>query len=223
MRASHPTFRKPTLLLLLCAACGTETGNPEGMVVLAYDATSSDLARASFEAGSRAQVDGVWLRLEQTTVAVCDDDDQRFPGIGLGDHAGPEPAFQTLDGLPDAPACGLSIAAAPADGAGDPEGVDGAAAAVLGRLGDGRPFVVRWDEPVDLGVALDAQPLPVDGGWLLTFDVATWLDVDALEADPADSITLTGDPARLTDGLGLVEDLDGDGLIDAGEGRLDAP
>ena len=205
----------------LLAACGTETGNPEGLVEVGYNArsTSPDVAIA---ADGRARVDAAWLRLETTRIDLCDADPVTVDGIGLGDHSGPDPAWQQLR-APLVDACGLGVVAADGDPAIDPDGVDGAAIAVIGALADGRELVVRWRGEVDLDVAFDPEPLDSDASWLLSFDLGVWIDPAALEAAAGDPVIVDGDPAALRAGLTLHEDVGRDGQVDPAYRRIDIP
>jgi len=214
-------------VLVVGGGCGTETGNPEGMSVeLGYNARSSRPDVVGFDEGAEIVVDTVWLRLDAVTLTPCDGPEATFAGLGLADHGGVEAATQVLP-VDSARFCGVSTrAAVAAPGPDEPEVVGGAAIVIEGRRGGGRPFVVAVDEPVDLGVLLDGAPPPSDGRWLLSFDVATWLDPDELGALPDASVEVGGTALwslvdRLADGVSLHLDRDGDGSVDPGEERLD--
>jgi len=212
----------------LWGGCGTETGNPEGMqqVDLAYNARSSQPEQVGFDEGAEIVVDEVWLRLANVSVQPCDRSAVGFDGLGLADHGGVEAAAQRLE-VDDTALCGVSTladVAAEVD-AGEPEVVDGAAVTIVGHRADGQPFVVRVDTPVDLGVELAGERPPSEGRWLLTFDVATWLDAGELLALPDEQLELDGQALssvvdRLADGVQLFVDLDEDGLVDPDEPQV---
>jgi hypothetical protein len=203
--------------LLFASACGTETGNPDEMVDVGFNARSSSADVVLGEDG-RIRVDAVWLRLERTILQPCDAAAINYPGIGLGDHAGVDPAWQSLL-APDRAYCGLGAQAKGSDAPDD--AIGGAAVFVQGRLADGRPFEVSWPEAIELVV--QAEALPTDVPWLVTFDVALWLDIAALEDAPEPIVRLQGDPSRLLEGLALHADDNGSGTVDPDEERLDLP
>jgi hypothetical protein len=218
-------------LWTLLVACGTETGNPE-MIPLTYNATTSAPARVAIGSSDSAdvRVETVWLRLEDVTLTACDDSvSQTAPGLGLADHGGPDAALQTVE-LADTTWCGLSTALRGApDAVDEPVGIAGSAVAISGTV-DGRAFSILSTADVELDLALPDIPRPDDGSWLLGFDVAEWIDVDALRALPGEPIVVDADtePAfleafegRLAAGVHLWADRDGDGQVDDDDERLD--
>ncbi|MEZ4240748.1 MAG: hypothetical protein R3F59_32260 [Myxococcota bacterium] len=217
--------------LLGLAACGTETGNPD-LLALSYNARTTAPAEVSLERDDPGAADAeqVWLRLGPVRLeGDCDSDpvQARYDALGFADHAHPDAAVQAL-AVTAATVCRVetSFDAGPASST----GLDAASVALAGTLSDGRAFEVLLDEAVALSFSLDDEPLPDRGGWLLSFDVATWIDADALLALPGDPVTVTAaDHAdvldalhdRLRDGVALHHDADGDGQVDPGERRLD--
>jgi hypothetical protein len=227
--------RAGLVLLLLGSGCGTETGNPEGATVeLGYNARTSRPEAVGFEPTSRVQVDAVWLRLADAHLEPsCPGESLRFDGIGLADHAGKTAAWQELAPVEgDAVAssyCGVGTwARVIDDGSDDPEEVDGASIALTGWLQDGRPFAVQIHRDIDLGVRVDPGVDPTEASWLMTFDVAAWLDPDELETLEGDVVVLDDrSPVvdriaeRLLDGVQLHQDFDHDGAIDRADVRID--
>jgi len=221
-------------VVLLGTGCGTETGNPEGYAVeLGYNARTSQPEAVGFEPTSRVQVDAVWLRLADAHLeASCPGEPSRFDGIGLADHAGKTAAWQELapsESEAAASYCGVGTwARVVDDGADDPAEVDGASVAITGWLQDGRSFAVQIHRDIDLAVQVDPDVDPTEASWLMTFDLATWLDADALEALSDDAIwvddrTAVGEGIadRMLDGVQLHQDFDHDGAIDRDDVRID--
>jgi len=212
---------KPLMMIgLLLGGCGTETGNPEGMSVeLAYNARSSRPEVVGFDDGAAVVVDTVWLRLDEVTLDGCGAQLETYPGLGMADHAHVEAAAQTLDSS-FATFCGVSTLAAPGATDGEPAHIQGASIVVEGHLDSGEAFVLRIDDAVDLGVALDGQTPPAEGSWLLTFDVAAWLDpADLTVLDDEGVVEVNAVPfrERLADGVSLHVDANGNGQVDPGE------
>ncbi|MEQ1565539.1 MAG: hypothetical protein ABMA64_07875 [Myxococcota bacterium] len=213
-------------------ACGTETGNPEELA-FEYNARSSAPEVIGLRSpGSAARVDSVWLRLGPVELTGdCDDErgERSYVGLGFADHADEQPALQQLL-VPFDTTCSVALSLEPdASATGEPAGVGGAALALQGTLADGRPFLVRSDEPMAWSFPLRDEPVPEAGAWLLSFDVAEWLDEGALAAVPGDELTVsaTENPAlldalldRVAGGLTLHLDDDRDGGIDPGEDLL---
>jgi hypothetical protein len=216
-------------VLLVGVACGTETGNPEELG-LAYDARSSEPDAVGLRTpADAAEVDAVWLRLAEVTLqgdCTGDGSSRVLAGLGFADHADPAPVIQRTE-VPFTELCGLetSFVTGPADPS-EPASVAGSSVALEGVLADGRAFAVVLDEEVPVSLALPDVPLPETGGWLLGFDVATWLDPEALAALPDDPVRVDAAThpdllAALRDriplGVGLYDDLDGDGALDPDE------
>lgn len=210
---------RDALLLASMAACGTETGNPEGLVDVGYNARSSAPDVVGIAVDAPVRVDAAWVRIDRAHVDPCEADAVDVPSIGLGDHSGPEAVWQELT-LPLVPVCGVRLDLTVTDGAGDPAGVDGAAVALQGVLDDARAFTVRWGEARTLSRTLPSVTPEEGDAWLFTFDLATWVDVDAL-AVPGDPVDVAGDPAALEAGLSLHLDVDGDGTVGPDDVRLD--
>ncbi|MEN0068321.1 MAG: hypothetical protein AAGA48_39745 [Myxococcota bacterium] len=219
---------------LALTGCGTETGNPEAEASLLYNARSKVPEVISLEPDSAGtSVSSVWLRLEAVTLSAnCDADDDdafAFDPLGLADHAGKEAVVQDVL-VPNDVYCGLTTALIP--GEDGPGRTAGASVVVEGLLTDGRAFAVVLDDTFDLTLDLDAEAPPEEGGWLLSFDVGTWIE-------PSELIGLQGDPvvvssnenadvlaaisARIADGVQLHHDVNANGLIEAEEPRLDLP
>jgi hypothetical protein len=219
-------------LLLGVGACGTETGNPE-LVVLEYNARSTDPDEVALGDGDGTTVEAVWLRLGPVElVSGCGEGEvaAATDALGFADHADPAPAVQELE-VEAATVCRLETSFDVAGGApsGEPEPVAGTSVALTGVLPDARAFEVLVREPVALTLAIPDEPV-ADASWLLSFDVATWIDADALVALPGDPVTASVDQNvevwqavidRLQSGVQLHEDTDGDGQVDEGERRLD--
>jgi hypothetical protein len=219
-------------LLVALGACGTETGNPE-LLEFEYNATTTDPARVGLRADAGFSVEAVWLRLADVSFTDCDGVERgTLTGIGLADHGGEEAALQALE-LPDVPYCGIATALFPEpDATDEPERVAGSAISLSGRLSDGRAWFLTVHRGIPLDIALDGASLPEDSAWLLAFDLATWLDPEALDALPGDPLVLTeaSHPAlidafvaRLPAGLLVHEDRNGNGRIDEDEPGLNAP
>lgn len=219
-------------LVLGVGACGTETGNPE-LVVLEYNARSTDPDEVTLGDGDGVAVEAVWLRLGPVRlVSNCGDGEVEAAtdALGFADHADPAPAVQELE-VDAATVCRLEtsfdVEGAPS---GEPQPVAGTSLALTGVLPDARAFEVLVREPVALTLALDDEPVPTDAHWLLSFDVATWIDADALVALSGDPVTASVDDNaevwqavidRLRAGVQLHQDADDDGEVDVGERRLD--
>jgi hypothetical protein len=214
--------------------CGTETGNPDGGVVeLGYNARTSNPDAVGFEPTSRLQVDAVWLRLGDAHLDVgCPGETLRFDGIGLADHAGKTAAWQELvpeEGEGASGYCGVGTWARGLDDpSDDPFQVAGASMSVTGWLQDGRPFTLRVRRDVDLAVEVDPELDPSEASWLMTFDVASWLVPEELEALP-DAVLELDDGGevgrrfvdRIADGVQLHQDFDHDGAVDRDDQRID--
>ena len=224
------------LLLLLAVACGTETGNPE-LLALSYNARSTEPDVVALDdAGSPAEavlVDAVWLRLGYVRLTGdCDGEpvETRYDPLGFADHGHPDAAVQALAVTAET-VCSVETSFDVLDDAtGEPAPVAGTAVGLLGTLPDGRAFEALVRDPVAIALTLDDEPLPDEGSWLVTFDVATWVDADALLALPGDPVVVSDDGnvaaydalvERLVDGVQLHHDADGDGRVDPDERRLD--
>lgn len=215
--------------------CGTETGNPE-LVVLSYNARSS----APDEVALGTQTDtlsvgSVWLRLgEIALTGNCEETPVEVvrAGIGFADHADPAAFVQQLEIRAES-ICTLETSLDPdAAAVGEPPEVAGTAVALVGTLSDGRAFEVLVRETIALSLVLDDEPIPAEGSWLLSFDVATWIDVGALIALDGDPVTVSSDThadvyaalvERFADGVQLHHDADDDGAVDPDERRIDLP
>lgn len=214
------------LLLLIGIGCGTETGNPE--LTVAYNSTTSAPARVSLDAtAGTTSVERLWLRLDAVEFDDCDGAAQAsLDALGFADHAGPEAARQSLE-LPEVRYCQLKTRLFAVDPPSDePTAVAGSSVAVSGTLPDGRAFELVSFTEVPLTLTLDMNSLPDEGAWLITFDLATWLD-------PIDLASLPGDPVRidaatqpalleqflsgLAGGIEVIEDTNDNGHFDAGE------
>ncbi len=217
----------PAAVLASLAACGTETGNPEATVEVEYNARSTDPDLVEL-------VDGVWLRIDVLALSGgCGGPaDAVVPALGWADHSGADAAVQAVD-VPNVPYCTLATSFfADAGATGEAPELQGASVALTGTLDDGRAFRVVLREDVPLELTLDDAEPPDVGAWLLSFDVATWLDLGALEALPGDPVVVDEDTnpalldevrARLADGVQLHHDADRNGRVDPGERRLDLP
>lgn len=205
--------------------CGTETGNPEELTLEWNARTSEPEAVGLRTPGSELTVGSVWLRLGDLTLAGdCGGDrvERTFDGLGFGDHADVEAAEQPLS-VPFSDACELrTTLVADAGGAGEPEGVRGAAAALEGTLADGRGVLAALDADLPLVLRLGDEALPEQGAWLVTFDVAGWVEPADLTTDE-DPVEVGGPGLadRIRASVALHHDVDGDGVLDAGEPRLD--
>ncbi len=235
----YPTPRKSPALAGLIAlsaaisslcACGTETGNPEGLV-FEYNATSSDVARVSTDPDAAVQIQSVWLRLGDVVFEDCDGVEQgRLSGIGFADHSGDEAALQQID-LPDVPYCTLRTELIPDPGAIDePERVRGAAIGITGVLESGADFTIVIDEPIRVDIPIGAADIPEDAPWLMAFDVASWIDTATFDVPQTDGIRIDAETNpgvyadlldRIPAGVQLYEDLSEDGMVDPDEPRLD--
>jgi hypothetical protein len=213
-------------------ACGTETGNPEELD-FEYNARTSAPERIGLRSpGSAAQVDSVWLRLGPVKfTGDCDGQrgERTYAGLGFADHADDEPALQQFL-VPFGSTCALSTTLeADPDATAEPAALGGAALALQGTLVDGRPFLVLSDEPMEWSFPLRDESVPETGAWLLSFDVAEWLDEGALATLPGEALRVTATENaevldalldRVEGGLTLHLDDNSDGHIDAGEDLL---
>jgi hypothetical protein len=211
-------------------ACGTETGNPEGLV-FEYNATSSDAARVSTQPDAEIQIQSVWLRLGDVAFEDCGGVEQgRLTGIGFADHSGEEAALQRIE-LPDVPYCTVRTEFLPDPAAIDePPRVRGAAIGITGVLSNGADFTVVIDERIEVAVPVGAALIPEDIPWLLAFDVATWLDASVFDVPNEDGIRIDAETTpgiyadlldRIPDGVQLYEDISENGLVDPEDPRLD--
>lgn len=217
---------------LAFVGCGTETGNPAGDVSLLYNARSQVPELVSLEPGAdTTSVSAAWLRLDPVELSLdCKGKpDATFDALGLADHAGDD-AFEQLSTIPDGPYCALETTFVVDE---EGEGIAaGASIALEGTLADGRAFEVVVPETVDVSLDIDGAVRPDAGSWLITFDVGTWLDPDALADLPGDpvSVSPTDHAAvydtlleRIAPGVQLHLDVDGNGAVDAEDPRLDLP
>ena len=218
-------------------ACGTETGNPD-LVFLGYNARSTDPATVALgEAdgdGGALGVESVWLRLGPVRLTGdCDGEpvEATYDALGFADHADPAAVVQELEVRTDT-TCRVETSF-DVDGAAtnEPPDVAGTAVALTGTLADGRAFEILVREPIPLVLALADEPAPAEGSWLLSFDVATWIDASALGALDGDPVIVSADENagvygavvdRLQAGVQLHHDTDDDGQVDPDERRLDA-
>jgi hypothetical protein len=218
--------------LVWLAGCGTETGNPD-LLFLSYNAWTSDPEAVSLQPQQAQSVAlSVWLRLGPIRLeGDCQDEPvlSTHDALGFADHAEPGAASQELE-VPTETTCRVETSFEQGQAPGEPEPVAGTSVALLGELADGRAFQVLIREPVPVELQLEDEPVPADGGWLMSFDVATWLDPSALAALPGDPVVVSADDnadvyadvlARLAPGVQLHHDEDGDGEVDPGERRLD--
>lgn len=219
--------------LSFALACGTETGNPDGELTLSYNARTSDPDAVSVrEDGTESRVDEVWLRLADVEFEGCVVEEvETLEGIGFADHGGEEPARQEIS-LTDFEYCGLRTRFVVGAAGGEAPDIAGSAISLRGTLSDGRAFLVRIDEEIEVDLPLQEVPILQSPNWLLSFDVATWIDPSellALEGDPVlvDSTTNTGALAaiesRILAGVQVHADAGGNGQLDPGDLRLDEP
>lgn len=242
------TFRSSWALLLPAlvastAGCsgGTETGNPPFTGALSYTGYSSEPSRVGVRAaGSALSVREAWLDLEGVSLSasgrcgLSSDAALALPGLGVGDHAAGAHVVTSFEAT-SAVFCQVEIpfvrAAAPASG---PAQLPGNSILLLGELADGTPFSVASRlTPV---VALEATAggfslAPERAHLLLAFDFAAWLaDVDFDGAERAGGevridashnlAALHAFEGRLSRGVSLHRDVDGDGVLDAGSAPI---
>lgn len=220
--------------LVACfGGCGTETGNPD-LVFLSYNARSTDPEDVALGEGEGLVVDSVWLRLGPVRLTGdCDGDpvEATYDALGFADHADPAAVVQELEVRTET-TCRLETSF-DVDGlaTNEPPDVAGTAVALTGTLADGRAFEILVREPLALALGLDDEPAPAGGTWLLSFDVATWIDPAALAAVASDPVIVSADENaevytgildRLTAGVQLHHDADADGQVDPDERRLDS-
>lgn len=223
----------PAVALGLMLACGTETGNPDGELILSYNARTSNPDQVAIrEDGTESRVDEVWLRLDDVHLDGCFvEEAEVLPGIGFADHGGADAAQQDI-ALTDLEYCGLRTRFVLGGAGEEDEDIAGSAIALRGSLADGRSFLVRIDQEIELDIALGEVAIVLAPEWLLSFDVAAWIDpaeLDALEGDPivVDAAThaevLQRIQARIVSGVQVHADVDGNGQLDPGDARIDVP
>lgn len=218
-------------LLVCLGGCGGGAIEPD--FVLSYNARTSKSGVILGEQADRFSVSSVWLRLgEVTLTGDCGDApiETTTDALGLVDHVDPAAEVQHLD-VEASTICALDTTlVVDPEATDDPEEVAGAAAALLGTLADGRAFQVLIREEIPLSLVLADEPVPATGNWLLSFDVAAWLDAKALAEPSGFPIIVSSNTnpgiyagilARLIYGVQLHLDADNDGQVDVTERRLD--
>lgn len=212
---------------LILGACGTETGNPE-FLDFEYNATTSEPGRVRLgpsEGG--VSVDTVWLRLADVTFVDCSGVPRgTLAGLGFADHGGDDAALQGIE-LADVAYCGLRTRLfEQPDPQVEPEAIAGASIALSGTLLDGRAFSITSHQTLDIELELASVAPPMEGGWLLAFDVAAWVDEETLGDTLANPVVIDADaqPEILTafedsvrSGIRLHHDLNGNGQVNDGE------
>jgi hypothetical protein len=223
---------------------GTETGNPPFTGSLSYTGFSSEPERVGLrQVGTELTVRQAWLDLDEVTLlagggcGLADGASLTLPGIGVGDHAAgvhvvtrfeaTSAAFCTLD-LP------FVRAAAPSGG---PDELAGNSVLLRGDLADGTAFSIasRQTPVVELeagngGFRLEAEQARI----LLAFDFAAWLaGLDFAAAERLDGVIsvdrernvalLEAFEQRLSGGVSLHRDPDGDGTLEAGSQPIAEP
>jgi hypothetical protein len=218
----------------ILAGIGGCSGKDDPAFVLAYDVrTSAPSTVALGTQPGRLAVSEAWLRLAPLGfVGDCEFAplESDAPGIGFVEFVESEPVAQTLT-FPTRSLCTISTALVP-----DPEATDepieiaGDAGALLGTLPDGRAFEVHFREEIPIELVLENELVPEEATWLLSFDVAAWLDIGELEAVSGFPVIVSADTnvgiysgilARLIYGIQVHEDLDVDGQVDLDERRID--
>lgn len=187
------------------------------------------------EQADRLSVSSVWLRLGD--IAITGDCgtipvETVWPGLGLVDHADAAAVKQTLEtGVETACLVETSLVADP-EATDDPGDLAGASVALLGNLPDGRAYEIYVRETIPLSFTLEREEIPEPGSWLISFDVAAWLDeasisavsgfpiVSDAETNPA---ILSGMMARLPYGIQMHLDANDDGQVAVDERRIDVP
>lgn len=220
----------------ILAGLGGCSGKDESDFVMAYDVrTSAPSTVAIGTQTGRLAVTEAWLRLSPPAfVGDCEFAplESNGPAIGFVDFAASEPIRQELT-FPTRSICTISTAFVPdLEATSEPIEISGTAAAILGTLPDGREFQVLIREEIPFELVLESELVPEEGTWLLSFDVAAWLDIAQLEAVSGFPVIASADTnvgvysgilARLVYGVQLHEDLDDDGQVDLDERRLDVP
>ena len=236
------------LLLTGALACtGTETGNPSFEGELAYDAYSSEPARAALREGDQgAVVEQAWLVLGDVTFVDnnhCAEPEQaegHASGLGAGDHA-PADGARTRFWLPIGQYCGLRL---PIERAGERDLPEGAppelaehSVVLAGRLPerDDLPFLIasRMQRTITLEADESSFELGPDSARvLLGFDVAAWLDgveLGAIEADDDGRVLISEDAHReqlerfednVAAGISVFYDPDGEGRFEDAAERI---
>lgn len=224
--------------MTLLACTGTSVGNPEdGDVTLRVEPLpAGQPAASSSQRSARAQslttpsgvtIDAASARIERvlTRSDSCGKGNEREAGMTLLAtliDAG-EPADDTLPlDMPSGQYCQIRVELAP---------VDDATIRVSGTRADGEPFTITSALKRQLIFNRgQQQKLGINPGedtlLILTMDVNAWIDADALNALPADALTITSasnasfiasfDRAVLSS-IALARDTDGDGLSSAEE------
>lgn len=228
---------------LVGCTSGTETGNPSLTGSLSYTGYSSDPeAFGVGQQGLVARVDSAWFALDRVSTLSCGADEGfEVSALGVGDHAAGNHNVTPFEAMAGE-FCRMRLpfleVSDDAMLAGAPASLAGHALLLTGSLADGTPFTIVSDSrPV---VELDA----VDGGFelasgqtdlLLAFDFASWLggiDFSAAVRNSSDEIVISGEEnadllgefdARLSSGVSLYRDRDGDGAVDREPQLLAAP
>lgn len=241
---SHNALTRATILTTLTAsmalsACtGTSVGNPEdGEVTLRVETLPAGQTTAPGEQRSaRAQalttasgvtIDEarVHLKAVLTRGEGCGKADEREAGVGItaglisaGEAGGGELGLD----MPSGQYCQIRITLAPdAD----------ATVHVSGKRADGEAFTISSD--LDRQLIFNRgqqQKLEINPGedtlLILTFDVSSWIDADALNARATDALTISPATApdfiakfdkAVLDSVALAKDADADGVSDAEE------
>jgi hypothetical protein len=234
-------WRLVGLLFCLGGCAGTETGNPSFDGKLGYDAYSSAPAQVALLAApspaseaAPIRVDSAWLVLGNVSFLGEDECDGKgelghAKGLGAGDHVGSQAPATPFE-LTPAKLCGVKLpietqtnlpASAPAE-------LSQHSILITGTR-DGVPFRIASAVSADVLLRTAAQDFALDAAHssvLLGFDVATWLDAIVWSSVDADtSGMLIVDPehnpaqlnafdARISGGIALFRDANGDGLLD---------
>ena len=218
-------------LMGLLGCGGSEVERDFVLAVNARTSTPNTIGLGTYV--DRVSVGSVWLRLgEVTLTGDCGAEpvETTVEALGLLDHADAAAVTQKLDVAADTICTVDTTLEIDPEATDEPEGVAGTSVAVLGELVDGRAFEVLIREEIPLSLVLEDEPVPDAGTWLLSFDVAAWLDPAGMSAVSGFPITVTADTnpalysgllARLVYGVQIHLDADDDGVVDPTERRID--
>ncbi len=228
-----------SVVATVVAGCsgGTETGNPPVSGALSYVGFSSEPARIGVrDGGEELTVRQSWLDLDRVSFStrggcgLSEAATLTLPGIGVGDHAAGNHVVTSFESTPAA-FCRVELpfvrADAPTSG---PSELAGNSVLLLAELADGTPVSIASSSTPIVELAAGDSGFRGDAGRarvLLAFDFATWLDgLDFGAAERSDgaiwidrernTALLEAFEGRLSRGVSLHADGDGDGTLDPG-------
>ena len=207
-------MRAMSVLVLVSACLGTETGNP----ITTEGSTSDAMTAALVPTPGAPVVDEVWISIEGTRAILGADCDHLGPLVGgvEGDVLG---ALEVV-APHESNTCGVHVATTPSRGSVGPDSFAGATGLVRGRRPDGVPFELRTTSISAVSVQ-GMTGIDLGESYVLSFDVARLLMGLDLSGPPdADGVVRIQSiefDTRWPHAASLFADLDGDGRLDDAE------